>query len=493
MPTQYAFYFDSNSCSGCKACQVACKDKHGLEVGRLWRRVYEVSGGGWHKDGMAWRSDAYAYNLSIACNHCERPACVEACPAQALNKRTDGIVLVDAERCLGCKYCAWACPYGALQYDSAARCMTKCTFCFDNLEAGLPPACVAACPLRVLDFGEAGDLKARYAAHGHALVPAVAPMPGKEWTQPNLLIHPHNAAAHVRQRPAHIANLEEVHTAPPGDERPLVFFTLLAQMAVGAFITLGGFALPLAAYAARLPVFGVGLVMLAALLASLLHLGSPQRAYRAIANWRTSWLSREILSAGAFAGGLALFNLLQWLDAPSSLRAAVFWLTALAGLGLVFSITRVYSLRTIPEWSTWRTTAAFLASAALLGPLLAGTLLFLERGTIDFGFILGFDSRLLHSIGRIMLGAACAAGIQIFLTWLERPPASAERHTRRLFALRLAYYLLICAITCTCLAVQFRGLAWHQTGSALLLAFGFALAAEFIGRSMFYDKKIKGL
>ena len=157
-----SFFFNSSSCSGCKACQAACKDKHGLEVGRLWRRVYEVSGGGWRQEGAAWISDAYAYNLSIACNHCEQPTCVEACPTTALYKRPDGLVLIDPQRCIGCRYCTWACPYGAPQYDLQTRVMTKCTGCVDYLEAGLPPACVAACPLRVLDFGEQEAMQARY-------------------------------------------------------------------------------------------------------------------------------------------------------------------------------------------------------------------------------------------------------------------------------------------------------------------------------------------
>src|SRR5512142_461843 len=109
---QYAFYFDSSACSGCKACQAACKDKHGLPVGVLWRRVYEVTGGGWRREGAAWISTVFAYNLSLGCTHCERPMGVEVGPAGAYSKRPDGIVLLDAHRCLGCKYCTWACPYG---------------------------------------------------------------------------------------------------------------------------------------------------------------------------------------------------------------------------------------------------------------------------------------------------------------------------------------------------------------------------------------------
>ena len=77
---QYAFYFDASACSGCKACQVACKDRHGLEVGLLWRRVYEVTGGDWTRSGEAWVSSVFAYNVSLACNHCLEPICAEVCP-----------------------------------------------------------------------------------------------------------------------------------------------------------------------------------------------------------------------------------------------------------------------------------------------------------------------------------------------------------------------------------------------------------------------------
>ena len=103
-----------------------------------------MTGGDWQRRGPAWLSSVFAYNVSLACNHCEEPICVEICPTQALGKRADGIVSIDADRCIGCKYCSWASPYGALQYDVEAGRMTKCTFCAEDLDAGLPPSCVAA-------------------------------------------------------------------------------------------------------------------------------------------------------------------------------------------------------------------------------------------------------------------------------------------------------------------------------------------------------------
>ncbi len=204
--THYTFYFDSSSCSGCKACQAACKDKHRLEVGRLWRRVYEVSGGGWQPTGSAWQNNVFAYNLSIACNHCQEPICMEVCPARAIHQRPDGIILIDPQRCLGCRYCSWACPYGAPQYDEQAGVMTKCTFCVDELDQGRPPACVAACPLRALDYGDRAELEQRYGL----LDEAVFPLPDAGLTRPALLLTPHAAAPQAAQEEPVIGNQEEV-------------------------------------------------------------------------------------------------------------------------------------------------------------------------------------------------------------------------------------------------------------------------------------------
>lgn len=203
---QYAFYFDSSACSGCKACQMACKDRHGLRVGLLWRRVYEVTGGSWQRRDQAWISSVFAYNVSLACNHCEEPICVEICPTKALFKRADGIVLIDAGKCIGCRYCSWACPYGALQYDAEAGRMTKCTFCAEDLDAGLPPSCVAACPLRALEFGDRADLEARYGSSD-----TIYPLPETELTRPALMITPHQGVVRVSVDNVRIGNMEEVN------------------------------------------------------------------------------------------------------------------------------------------------------------------------------------------------------------------------------------------------------------------------------------------
>ncbi|MBI2409385.1 MAG: dimethylsulfoxide reductase subunit B [Gemmatimonadetes bacterium] len=345
--TPIGFAFDASACSGCKACQAACKDKNQPPVGVLWRRVYEVTGGGWTRAGETWTSDVFAYHLSIACNHCERPICVEVCPTGAMHRRDDGIVAIDREKCVGCQYCAWACPYDAPQYDRANGHMTKCDLCADNLADGKPPACVAACPMRVLDVRD-----------GQGIAANVGPLPDESLTRPALVIKPHRAA----QRAGVLGNAEEVHRAV-GAEWSLVAFTVLTQMAVGATWwagVMGAFTKTTMAVVTALTLVG--------LLASLLHLGTPRNAWRALGNLRTSWLSREVLCASLFVA--ALFVVL--------ITGRVFWLAQATGAALVVSMVQVYRLRTVAAWDSVRTTVSFVGTTLLLGLLLSGAL---TRGT----------------------------------------------------------------------------------------------------------------
>lgn len=205
MKTQYAFFFDSSACSGCKACQIACKDKHDFPMGNLWRRVYEIAGGSWSQNGSAWQHNLISYNLSISCNHCEHPVCAEGCPTKAIKKRDDGIVYIDPDLCMGCKYCAWVCPYNAPQYNHKKGIMEKCDFCMDYIDQGKTPSCVAACPMRVLEFGELDELIKKHP------VAEVYPLPEKQITGPALLIKEHKDARKANKENAAIINKEEVN------------------------------------------------------------------------------------------------------------------------------------------------------------------------------------------------------------------------------------------------------------------------------------------
>lgn len=203
--SRLAFFFDSSTCSGCKTCQVACKDKNDLPVGQVWRRVYEVTGGGWKKTGTSWTQNVFAYNLSLSCNHCEDPICAKNCPTRAIQKREDGIVLIDQDSCIGCKYCAWACPYGALQFNPEKGVMGKCDLCADYVDQGKNPSCVDACPMRALDFGDYEDLLSKYGEPSH-----IHPLPDPTITRPSILVRPHRSAG---GSDATVSNVEEVKSA----------------------------------------------------------------------------------------------------------------------------------------------------------------------------------------------------------------------------------------------------------------------------------------
>jgi Fe-S-cluster-containing dehydrogenase component len=162
---------DLDTCVGCHACAVNCKqwnsggpaapltdhDPYGADPFGVWfNRVHTFEAG----DGAAGRT----VHFPRSCLHCEEPACVTVCPTGASYKRAeDGIVLVDEDLCIGCKLCSWACPYGAREYDYDSGVMKKCTLCIDRIynenlpEAERVPACVSTCPASARHFGDLGD------------------------------------------------------------------------------------------------------------------------------------------------------------------------------------------------------------------------------------------------------------------------------------------------------------------------------------------------
>ena len=112
------FIFDGKRCTGCKTCVLACKDNKDLSAEISFRKVYEYGGGTWSQSDGLWSNDAFGYYVSVACNHCDSPACMAKCPQGAISKDPDtGIVNNDPEKCIGCGTCAIACPYSAPKVD----------------------------------------------------------------------------------------------------------------------------------------------------------------------------------------------------------------------------------------------------------------------------------------------------------------------------------------------------------------------------------------
>lgn len=205
MVTQYAFAVLSDRCSGCKTCQVACKDHHDLPAGVHFRRVFEVTAGGWVKKDAAWTTDVSAYYLSVACHHCTPPVCAALCASDAIWKRPDGIVLIDDTRCTRCRKCESDCPYKAVRWDPFDATVRKCDGCVEEIDQGRHPACVTACPNRALEFGELDELTARFGA-----VNQVFPLPDEVATSPALVIRPHRDASTIARLGPEVGNWEEL-------------------------------------------------------------------------------------------------------------------------------------------------------------------------------------------------------------------------------------------------------------------------------------------
>ena len=473
----YAFVFDASACSGCKACQVACKDKNNLPAGVLWRRVYEVSGGTWQQQGEAWTNSVFACNLSMACNHCVHPKCAGVCPTGAYELRPDGIVYIDTAKCVGCGYCAWACPYDAPQSDKSAGTMTKCDLCYDNLDLGMPPACVASCPMRCLELVEIDGQGTESMGVALWKVPGAEhpfPLPKFSRTEPHLVIHPHPGVKQAVEG-AQVSNREEISPASPHatarGEIPLLFFTLLAQMAIGAFGTIFMIHCGLSdKQSAReitfLPLMAVGAAITIALLVSFLHLGTPKNVWRMLNHLRKSWLSREILLLSAFAASWAILTGLSLFKTGSfTLWLVIAGFTLLCGLALLFSMQSVYRLRTVPGWNTRRTLLEFTGTALCLGSLLTGTLLPKDAPA---GVLAG-----------ISISAVCG-----FLVASYVARSTATPTTMRLTAIRI---VLLLAGLSGAILLAIRPVSAGRMG--MLLVFMIALAEEAVGRWLFYARR----
>ncbi|MBF8267757.1 MAG: cbcT-1 [Dehalococcoidia bacterium] len=174
----WGFAIDVRRCIGCHKCVQACKLENGVplepEYRRTWVERYEISeDGAVFVDSVSWGQDgpesiypnakrnghesAKSFFVPKLCNQCENPPCVQVCPVSATFKARNGVILVDGRRCIGCKYCIVACPYGARFLNPETRVAEKCTWCYHRITRGLLPACVQVCPVGARVFGDMKD------------------------------------------------------------------------------------------------------------------------------------------------------------------------------------------------------------------------------------------------------------------------------------------------------------------------------------------------
>jgi Fe-S-cluster-containing dehydrogenase component len=379
-----AFLHDLNTCVGCHACVIACVNEHQLEAGRFWRQIVSFN--------SERRPGHPTFHLSLACNHCLDAPCERACPAVAISRdRRTGAVVIDDASCIGCRYCAWVCPFDAPRFNETLGVMQKCTLCTHRLAVDLQPACVSLCPtgaLRLTAFEE----DAHHAVAGFPqsnVRPAIGFVPLRARAL-DLQVLDAAATDAVRAMPSATTVISAAGRTPAPkislrSEWTLAAFTFSAILLVAWFVAscFGG-------PTVRLLPFGI--LGLGAMALSTLHLGRKSRAWRAVLNVRRSWLSREVLAFPAFLALAVTSVLLPALPAPQWVTASVSWLAILAGASCLICIDRVYAAMARPDRFR-RDDAAAFASAALLAGVFSGT---------PWLFVAGGLDKLLASAGRTL-------------------------------------------------------------------------------------------
>jgi DMSO reductase iron-sulfur subunit len=332
---QKAFHLELDLCTGCNACAIACEIENEIEDGMSWRRVQTFN--------EARIPELPQFHLSLACNHCLDAPCEENCPALAYDKDpVTGAVTIDPERCIGCKYCSWACPYDAPQFSPSQGIMQKCTFCSHRLAADLSPACTTSCPTGALRFGDFEPER------------TPAPVPGfyRDHIEPAIHIKPLRRFGPPAFAGGHVAHAN-AGTGPVNAGATMTRkISLRSEWSLLVFTTIVPILVALVASASA-PLLLVPVLGLIAMGLSAAHLGKPARAYRAILNWRRSWLSREILLFPAFVG-------LSLLPSARPLTAAV-------GFATLLAMDQVYRLSTNRRRGELHSAAVLLTGLFLTG------------------------------------------------------------------------------------------------------------------------------
>jgi Fe-S-cluster-containing dehydrogenase component/DMSO reductase anchor subunit len=396
--TRPCFTFDLNKCVGCQACIVGCAIENSGRFDQPLRKVFISNN--LHHGGIA------RIFLSLACNHCMEPLCEQNCPARAYTiDKSLGTVVHHAERCIGCKYCTWVCPYDAPVFNPGKGTIEKCTFCNHMISEGHPPACAEACPTGALGF-----------ALLHPPVNLVSGFPetGINPSIQLISLRDHTPLA-LPGSPGYAEN--EPGAKPPGGQGPAIFsahhdtdadrvisfhrkksaswpqaleklqkewslvmFTLFTGLLVAwLFAVWLGFT---EKHPAWFTLMAAGLMALAAA-----HAGKKQRLWRFILNVRRSWLSREILMLGIFfSGGTA------WLLVPEMTFAGI--IALVTGTMGIYCIDQVYRPSRSDKLQSFH-------SASVLPTFIL--LFFLFTGIVPVILTLLFIKLILYSRQKILL------------------------------------------------------------------------------------------
>jgi Fe-S-cluster-containing dehydrogenase component/DMSO reductase anchor subunit len=384
---QALFILDLDRCTGCAACVVACNTENPVNGDLSWRRI--------HTFNLQRLPAAPVYHLSLACNHCLEPACLAGCPANAYTKEAHtGAVLIDEDRCMGCRYCSWVCPYEAPQFNTGTGIMEKCTFCDHRQTDGLAPACVVACPTDALRF----DPDAEPSIVEHAgfpetgLGPAVRIVGSRRRSAPEMTAIP--VLTTVTQHPQTIG-WEGLRS-----ECSLWFFTIAATVLVAWFTAATALGQTVA-----LPIFAATGIL--AMIISALHLGKITRVWRGFLNFRRSWVSREVAFFTAFFGTAYALTLVG-----GGLPGGLAWAAAVLGFAALFSMDMVYRVPGQPAATVPHSAMATLTAAFYIGLLIDAPMLFWPTAVLKLALYL---ARREHPTLGGRLAAAVRIGIGLVL------------------------------------------------------------------------------
>lgn len=362
---QYRFEVDLDQCTGCKACVTACHSLNGLDDGETWRSVGLLVGRAPSTRSLALAPEpvvapVWQQNITTACHHCLEPACLAGCPVEAYEKDLiTGIVAHLDDQCIGCRYCMLTCPYEVPSFNDRLGVVRKCDMCSDRLAVGEAPACVQGCPTDAISIGlvSTAELEAELTVDPEArLVPTA---PRSSHTGPTTVYLSRKSV------PIDAVAADDHHVVPAHNHPPLVAMLVLTQLSVGAFVLsrlvrsddVAGSMPSVLSWGAALVAIG----------ASVLHLGRPLVAWRAVLGLRHSWLSREIVVFGAYAplGGATAAADGGWL--PPMWSAPLALATAVAGVAGVVCSAKLYAVTGRPFWRLDRTLARFVVAGAVTG------------------------------------------------------------------------------------------------------------------------------
>lgn len=366
---QYRFHFNMTKCIGCRSCEVACNEQNGNPADLRWRRIGEIEGGVWpHTE---------RWYLSMGCNHCLSADCLRGCPVDAYKKDPlTGIVLHSAEACIGCQYCVWNCPYSVPQFNADRGVVGKCDMCHGRLTSGLEPACVNACPENAIEIEIVNQLGWR-SDHAAANAPGM-PSAGHTISTTRITL-PEESAVTLDRVDIETLRPEHPHWS-------LVWMTTLIQLSVGTLVV--------ALVSGRANCIALTLILALTTLTlniSVLHLGRPAYAWRALKMWRRSWLSREVLLFGLFFLSLSALTVASWASAfgmfPLNINslAILRYAAPVIGIAGLFASARLYLVPARPAWNTSHTPVDFLLSALLLGTAATPTLIYLSNSLLGIG------------------------------------------------------------------------------------------------------------